>query len=79
MPETMYLTLEQAVQRLFEDDSDDDKKSVINVVVFSPENAEASDEEERNVNISNYVSDDLPCATAVEIVVRSKKKFEPSE
>ncbi|GBM63484.1 hypothetical protein AVEN_205833-1 [Araneus ventricosus] len=71
-----YLTLEEAIQRLSEDDTE---QSDIDIVVVPPETAEDSDEEEVNNIILNHDNDDLPCDTAGEIEVDSKKKFESSE
>ncbi|GBM13577.1 hypothetical protein AVEN_266918-1 [Araneus ventricosus] len=78
MPRKRYLMLEEAIQRLFEDDTDDDEQRDIDIVV-PPETAEASDEEEGNDNILNHDNDDLPCDTAGQIEVHSKRKFESSE
>ncbi|GBM91589.1 hypothetical protein AVEN_164196-1 [Araneus ventricosus] len=61
-----------------EDDTDDDEQSNIDIIVVQPETAEDSDEEEANDNILNHANDDLPCSTAGEIEVQSKKKFECS-
>ncbi|GBM95964.1 hypothetical protein AVEN_146471-1 [Araneus ventricosus] len=61
------------------DDRDDDEQSDIDIAVVPPETAEASDEEEGNNNILNHDNDDLPCDTASETEVHSKKKFESSE
>ncbi|GBN61560.1 hypothetical protein AVEN_168198-1 [Araneus ventricosus] len=54
-------------------------QSDIDIVVVRPETEEASDEEEGNDNIWNHDNDDLPCDTAGEIEVHSKKEFESSE
>ncbi|GBN56153.1 hypothetical protein AVEN_215304-1 [Araneus ventricosus] len=48
MPRKRYLTLEETIQRLFEDSADGDEQSDVDIVVVPPENAEASDEEEGN-------------------------------
>ncbi|GBL99686.1 hypothetical protein AVEN_249732-1 [Araneus ventricosus] len=77
MPRKRYLTLEEAIQRLFEDDTDGDEQTDIDIVVLSPETVEASDEEERNDNILNHDNDDFPCDTAGEIEVHSKKSLSP--
>ncbi|GBM16367.1 hypothetical protein AVEN_28326-1 [Araneus ventricosus] len=74
MPRTRYLTLEEAVERLFEDDTDDAEQSDIVILVCPPETSEASDEEELNDNISNHDNDDLPCDTADKLVCQAKKK-----
>ncbi|GBN39890.1 hypothetical protein AVEN_109432-1 [Araneus ventricosus] len=76
MPRKRYLALEEAIQRLFEDDTDDNEQSDIDIVVVPPETAESSDE--GNDNILNHDNDDLPCDTAGETEVHSKK-FESSE
>ncbi|GBN20059.1 hypothetical protein AVEN_151192-1, partial [Araneus ventricosus] len=74
-----YLTLEEAIQRLFEDDADDDEQSDIDIVVVPQEIAEASDDKEENNNILNHANDDLPYDAAGEIEVHSKNYFETSE
>ncbi|GBM28278.1 hypothetical protein AVEN_54052-1 [Araneus ventricosus] len=76
MPRKRYPRFEEVIQRLFEDD---DEQSDIDIVVVPLETVEASDEEEGNNNILNHDNDDLPCDTAVEIEVQSKRKFESSE
>lgn len=75
MPKTRYLTLEEALQRLFEEDSDNDDEIETDIIVIPPETAEASDEEEGNDNILNNGNDILPYDTAGEIEVCLKKKF----
>ncbi|GBL77943.1 hypothetical protein AVEN_143273-1 [Araneus ventricosus] len=79
MPRKKYLKPEEAIQRLFEDDTYDHEQSDIDIVVIPPETAEASGEEEGNDNILNHDNDDLPCDTAGKIEVHLKKKFESSE
>ncbi|GBN34346.1 hypothetical protein AVEN_119603-1 [Araneus ventricosus] len=78
MPRSKYLTLQQAIQRLFEDDTDDEEQSDKDLVV-PPETTEATDEAEGNDNILNHDNDDLFCDTASEIKEHPKKKFESSE
>lgn len=75
MPKTRYLTLEEALEIIFEDDSDDEQNET-DIVVIPPETAEASDEEEGNDNILNNDTDILPNDTAGEIEVHVKKKCE---
>ncbi|GBM79676.1 hypothetical protein AVEN_59167-1 [Araneus ventricosus] len=64
MPRKRYLTPEEAIQRLSEDDTYDHEQSDIDIVVFPPEIAEAGGEEEGNDNILNHDNDDLPWDTA---------------
>ncbi|GBM36116.1 hypothetical protein AVEN_179112-1 [Araneus ventricosus] len=78
MPRKRYLTFEEAIQRFFEDDADNDEQSDMDIVV-RPETAEASDEEEGNANILNQNDNDLPSETACKIEVHSKKKIQSSE
>ncbi|GBN55721.1 hypothetical protein AVEN_185364-1 [Araneus ventricosus] len=78
MPRKKYLMLEHAIQRLFEDDKDEEEQSDKDIV-FPPETAKASKEAEGKDNILNHDNDDLFCDTASEIIVHSKKKFESSE
>lgn len=72
-----YLTLEQALEMIFDKDSDDDgdEENEIDIVI-PPETAEASDEEEGNDNILNNDNDVLPGDTAGEIEVHVKKKLD---
>lgn len=79
MPKTRYLTLEEALQRIFDEDSDDNEQNEADIVVIPPETAEASDVEEGNDNILNNDNDVLPSDTAGEIEVHVKKKIEPSK
>ncbi|GBN65320.1 hypothetical protein AVEN_223199-1 [Araneus ventricosus] len=60
--------------RVFFDDTDDEKQSDIDIVVVPPETPEAGDEKEGNDNILNDDNDDLPCDTAGEIEVHSNKE-----
>ncbi|GBN14020.1 hypothetical protein AVEN_40626-1 [Araneus ventricosus] len=74
MSRKIYLTFEEAIKRRLEDDTNDDQKSEIDIVVFPPETAETSDEDKGNDNILNHGNDYLPCDTAREIEVHSKNK-----
>ncbi|GBN17891.1 hypothetical protein AVEN_245351-1 [Araneus ventricosus] len=57
MPRKRYLTLEEAIQKLFEDDTYDQEQSDIDIVVVPRENAEGGDEEEGNYNILYHDND----------------------
>ena len=75
MHKTRCLTLEEAFQRIFDDDSDHEQNETD--VVILPETIEACDKEEENDNILNNDRDILQNDTAGEIEVHTKKKFEP--
>ncbi|GBM31601.1 hypothetical protein AVEN_198460-1 [Araneus ventricosus] len=47
------------------------------LLLFPPESAEASDEEEGNDTILNHDIDELPCDTAGEVEVHKKRSLSP--
>ncbi|GBM01518.1 hypothetical protein AVEN_209324-1 [Araneus ventricosus] len=77
MPRKKYHTLKEAIQRLFEEDTDNHEQSDIDIVVVPPETTEASDEGEGNDNILNPDNDDLPCDTAEEIECTQNRSLSP--
>ena len=78
IPKTRCLTLEKALQRIFDDNSDDEQNET-DIVVISLETAEVRDEEDGNDNIINNDSDILPNDTVGKIEVLVKNKSEPAK
>lgn len=63
MPKERYLTLEETLHRLFEENSDDDKGEIDHVVV-PPKVAEPDDKEKVNDTILNKDTNAFICDTA---------------
>ena len=72
MRRTRYLTLEEALEKIFEQNSDDEDADETDIVVIPPETADASDEEEGNETILNNDNEVLPRDTAGEVEVHVK-------
>lgn len=60
LPKTRYLTLEEAIQKSVDEDWGNGDRNEIDVIVISPQIAEAIDGEKGNDNISKNDCDTLP-------------------